>query len=233
MSKVYITVFNENKSITEWSKDERCKVEYYTLQKRIKNKWEPEKALTYISPKVNKDYLIGKIFGRLIVISLSGKGKRGQKIWLCKCECGNNKEVLTSRLVNRTTSSCGCYRRELGAKRFKDNYLGLGIAAQNALFSNYQREAKQRKLEWNLDKDTFLSLTKQNCYYCGCEPSQLIKRNNLDDYTYNGIDRIDSSLGYIKNNVVSCCQQCNIMKFDYSMKEFLDRIKLIYNKHIK
>ena len=31
--------------------------------------------------------LIGQTFGRLKVIKFTGKNKRGQSLWLCKCSC--------------------------------------------------------------------------------------------------------------------------------------------------
>ena len=56
--------------------------------------------------------LIGERFGRLIVIKEKGRNKRRQKVWLCKCDCGEIKEVPTSYLTSGDTTSCGCYRKE-------------------------------------------------------------------------------------------------------------------------
>ena len=56
--------------------------------------------------------LIGETFGRLTVIKELGRNKSRQKLWLCKCECGNEKITPTSYLTSGDTSSCGCYRRE-------------------------------------------------------------------------------------------------------------------------
>ena len=43
---IYLEVFGEKKSMSDWAKDERCLVEYQTLARRINNNWEPERALT-------------------------------------------------------------------------------------------------------------------------------------------------------------------------------------------
>ena len=50
------------------------------------------------------------------------------------------------------------------------------------------------------------------------------------DYHQNGLDRIDSSVGYLETNVYSCCGNCNYMKNNYTYKEFIDKCLLIYNK---
>ena len=63
--------------------------------------------------------MIGRKFGRLTILEDSGKrklktGGGPRIIWLCRCDCGNLKEVFTSRLTSGTTRSCGCLRRTHG-----------------------------------------------------------------------------------------------------------------------
>ena len=50
-------------------------------------------------------------------------------------------------------------------------------------------------------------------------------------YLYSGIDRIDSNLGYLENNVVPCCKFCNFMKLNLTTEDFLNRIAKIYLKN--
>lgn len=65
--------------------------------------------------KYPKD-ITGIRFGRLTVIEkagVKGAGKRGSKsLWLCKCDCGNEKVILRNSLVSGITKSCGCLGRE-------------------------------------------------------------------------------------------------------------------------
>lgn len=56
--------------------------------------------------------ITGQCFGRLTVLGISGKDKRGEIIWHCVCECGNTKDVLSSNLRKGLTQSCGCLRKE-------------------------------------------------------------------------------------------------------------------------
>ena len=44
------------------------------------------------------------------------------------------------------------------------------------------------------------------------------------DYIYNGIDRVDSNIGYIFENCVPCCKLCNMAKKEYPVEEFKEWI---------
>lgn len=59
--------------------------------------------------------LAGKRFGRLVAVEVSGRNSTGHYMWLCKCDCGNEKRVGASKLASGHTTSCGCLRKELAA----------------------------------------------------------------------------------------------------------------------
>ena len=50
--------------------------------------------------------LTGQKFGKLTVISKSAS-RNGKTYWLCRCECGAEKEVQTSHLRSGAIKSCG------------------------------------------------------------------------------------------------------------------------------
>lgn len=62
--------------------------------------------------------LVGKRFGKLVVLSQADRDEKGRILWLCKCDCGNTVKVLGAALKN-STKSCGCYRKEYMSKRQK------------------------------------------------------------------------------------------------------------------
>lgn len=62
--------------------------------------------------------LTGKRFGRLTVIERYGTVD-GHAAWKCKCDCGNKTVVNGKWLRAGKTTSCGCYHKELLAKRSK------------------------------------------------------------------------------------------------------------------
>lgn len=53
-------------------------------------------------------FLEGRRFTRLVVISYQGKA-----VWLCKCDCGNEKNISGTSLIKGDTGSCGCLRAEV------------------------------------------------------------------------------------------------------------------------
>lgn len=60
----------------------------------------------------NYENLIGQRFGKLTVIRKADEkktyGGKEYVAWVCKCDCGNEVEVITSALKNGNTTSCGC-----------------------------------------------------------------------------------------------------------------------------
>ena len=64
--------------------------------------------------------LTGQRFGRLVVLRQVGSRKRSA-LWLCKCDCGNIKEINSHSLLHTKTKSCGCIHSEQLAKRNKSN----------------------------------------------------------------------------------------------------------------
>ena len=67
--------------------------------------------------KTHRKDLTGQKFGRLTVISQADNDQAGRTRWLCQCECGKQKTVLTLNLVHGNTKSCGCLRTERKAKK--------------------------------------------------------------------------------------------------------------------
>lgn len=63
--------------------------------------------------------LSGQRFGRLTVLERAGRDKRGQTLWLCKCDCGNESIIRSSNLKRGISTSCGCFRNEKTSQRRK------------------------------------------------------------------------------------------------------------------
>lgn len=50
---------------------------------------------------------VGDKVNMLTVISTAGS-RAGKRLYVCKCECGNISEVLSTSLISGKTKSCGC-----------------------------------------------------------------------------------------------------------------------------
>jgi len=184
----------------------------------------------------SRQKLVGKKFGRLVVIDIYNNNQHKGFCAKCKCSCGQECNTVLRSLVHGNTKSCGCLAKEMqskmgkiqGGKNKKPN------TTLRHLFARYKRRSKKHKLLFELTIEEFKILTKKNCYYCGGEPSNFYIANHaIDGYAYNGIDRFDNSLGYTYNNCVPCCKRCNQAKNDMTISEFTNWLERIYKYFIK
>lgn len=147
-----------------------------------------------------------------------------QPVYKCLCECGNYVESGLWNLKRPNISSCGCFLSK--SRRFEK-----GLASFNALFSAYKDSARKRGYTFSISKSYFKSVIDSNCEYCGTKPSNVhTTKNKTGSYVYNGIDRVDNSIGYEEGNCVACCIICNRAKSTLSLEDFKNWInKIIKN----
>lgn len=176
---------------------------------------EMRKGATY------KD-ITGQRFGKLLVLKRV-IGDKKHTLYLCKCDCGNEKIIDGRNLREGKSKSCGCYNVE-------SHYREYGQASFTDLFLRYKNAAKKRELTFELDKILFKNLTSSTCFYCGQAPIVEHRRKVFENgyYIYNGIDRIDNSIGYTVENVVPCCKNCNKAKHTMSAEDFLYWAEKVY-----
>ena len=163
--------------------------------------------------------ITGNRYGKLIVIEIAEKGIHSGVRWICQCDCGTKCVAYGGHLRAGQRVSCGCMAEE------KIHETGV-----NKIFSLYKRKSRLRNKEFNLSYHEFEILINGNCDYCGVSPKQLLRRqkSKKPQIYYNGIDRIDSSKGYVLSNCVSACRYCNQAKSDMSIDEFKNQIERIY-----
>ena len=56
--------------------------------------------------------LTGQKFGRLTVLNFKEINNNHKSVWHCKCDCGNECDVIGAQIVNGSIQSCGCLHRE-------------------------------------------------------------------------------------------------------------------------
>lgn len=159
--------------------------------------------------------LTGKRIGNLVVIDYAGSVKQ-RSHWMCKCDCGTVWKVASNNLGKTKTSRCG-----------KCAILPVEEALSRRIYADYKNRSTKKSQEFLLSLELFKKLIFSDCSYCG-ESGSNVKRVRNRKVKYNGIDRIDSSKGYIVGNVQTCCKSCNSMKMDMPIRDFLTQIEKIY-----
>jgi hypothetical protein len=157
--------------------------------------------------------LLGQRFGYLVVLKSGGVGSNK---WSCHCDCGNTIAVYTSNLTSGHTTSCGC-----------KNGLSPTAHAVRKLFEIYKLNAKTRSYAFDLTIEQFTSLIFLRCHYCKIEP-RTVMNTNRTTLLWNGVDRVDNSIGYTIDNCVTCCELCNHMKGTLNENEFLISVYKIF-----
>ena len=163
-------------------------------------------------------YKEGDKVGYFTILGYSHIDKWRNTWYLTECKCGTVKSVMGSAMTSGNTKSCGCYAKEVYAKKRISNI----HSEVTAILLSYKRHAKSRKLEWNLTREEVVKIIGENCNYCNSEPSNIQKTKNSigDGLFYSGIDRVNSSKGYETENVVPCCKVCNYAKRNMTLENF-------------
>lgn len=161
---------------------------------------------------------IGNVLDKLTIIDI--RYENGKYRYECLCACGNS-EVYNKNPLRRSLLCNKCLAVEIGVK----NRLLNNEAAKNRLYGKYKKRIENKKKEFCLTKTQFNTFISEECYYCASPPSI-----DSEKIIRNGIDRIDSNIGYLIDNCVSCCETCNRAKSDKSMIEFLQWIEKLTNK---
>lgn len=182
------------------------------------------------------------IFGDWTVVGeAASRGKKQKKrCVVARCKCGVEKVVQFSNLKNGSSKKClKCSYKETAAKN-RERGDRSGLVNKKCAFGRYKQGAIKRGLEFSITFDVFLEIANKNCYYCNSKPSNCYDLKHSKGplkgesragkpFIHNGIDRIDSNLGYNQNNCVPCCKKCNIAKSNMGEVEFYDWIGKVFN----
>jgi hypothetical protein len=104
--------------------------------------------------------------------------------------------------VKYKCSKEGCQNKRTAKGLCQKHYDRMRSNYTDRRFAQLLRKARQRELEVSVSSEYVDEVAKKGCTYCGS------KRISYG----HGIDRIDSSKGYTKENIIGCCGNCNILK---------------------
>lgn len=141
--------------------------------------------------------LVGQRFGKLTVVKAI-QNINNKTAWLCECDCGNTKEVLTMHLRKGDTTSCGCARSDwqiqhgMTKTRFYQIWVNMKRRCLNQNdkdYPNYGGRGIAVCEEWLKFENFF------NDMYTSYEAHSL--KNTEKNTT---LERIDSNLNYAPEN---------------------------------
>lgn len=167
--------------------------------------------------------LVGSKINELKIVRFfraSNEGIRKRSYYECECVCGRIFISRADHIKKGSCKSCGCLTIELSAAGHR---LPNNQAAINDLYRGYISGAKNRNLEFNLSIGKFEELIFKDCFYCGTSPAMRVWKVAKESpyvLSANGVDRINSDIGYVEGNCVSCCPQCNYAKSDLTIGDF-------------
>lgn len=92
-------------------------------------------------------------------------------------------------------------------ERMREHYHSL-----NGQYHQYKKRAVKSNLKFELTQEDCIPYYNTICSYCG-GPIKGI-----------GIDRLSSTLGYVKDNITPCCSTCNFMKGTLEKETFLNQV---------
>jgi hypothetical protein len=169
-----------------------------------------------------KDFFsIGQKFGQYTIQDNNIIVESEAKVY-CKCSCGAVKLVSCYTLIKGTSTKCLTCGNSL--KREKNpSWKGYG-SIPGKVVSKLKRDAIKRNIVFDLDINFLNELFKKQDGKCAL--SKLDLDNNYGTMTLS-LDRIDSSKGYVENNVQWTHKDINMMKRDYDQGYFIYLCKLI------
>ena len=168
----------------------------------------------------------GQIFGRYRVIDETIIIENEAKV-KCKCDCGNVRNVSCYTLIKGTSTQCLTCGNSL-KKDKNPSWKGFGDIP-GKLISKLKRDAKTRGLEFNItieDLDKKIKSQKYKCALTGVELS-----TNYKSMTAS-VDRIDSSIGYVIDNIQWVHKDINMMKRNHSEEYFINLCKMVVDYHL-
>lgn len=166
--------------------------------------------------------LVGEEWGSYEVkAKLDFNGNNGKTLWLCECKCGRTRHVTTSDVKRRKAKQClNCANRK---------YVGK---ISGNFYCHIKHSAAARKLDFEVTQEELWSLyLNQNgkCKLSGMsiDFADTLKEHKEERLTTASLDRIDSSKGYVIDNVQWLHRDINMMKQRFSQEYFINICKHI------
>lgn len=224
-----------------WSMNNADKRRKYEKEARLKNpeKYAKKMARYQATPGGSLVLLKNNAKKRNIPFELEDeyvKYLTSQNCFYCDKETTIDKRNSIDRMINSDgytirnsvscCSVCNVMKVCLDALTFIERCIQIDIGVQchywidisYKSYAKYKSSVTRDGKEFVLSQEEYELLRKGKCTYC--------KRPSTDTH-HNGIDRINSEMGYTIENCIPCCHDCNISKGKMSPEAFVEQNKKI------
>lgn len=182
-------------------------------------KWKWDPSLTSFIPRGNrfKD-ITGQRFGKLTALYPVGANNHKLTIWRFFCDCGSVVDIPSASVVHENSRSCGCSRKG----RNHHNWKGCGkmpgwylsvLNARSRTTGHYVGVTTE-------DLAELFNAQGGRCALSGIP--LIISEQRSREETTASLDRIDSSIGYIRGNIQWVHKDVNMMKQRFSQEHFIN-----------
>lgn len=149
--------------------------------------------------------------------------------WASKTKCNNcyQKKYVEENKLKRKCNTCEAteskgswYRGPKCSKCYsKDLYKKGRSRSLGQKYCHLIGASKKKNFILDIDRDTYKKLIDKTCHYCN---------RNLYELTGHSLDRIEPDKGYVLENVLPCCGDCNTIKMNIlTVEETEEVLKLI------
>lgn len=172
--------------------------------------------------------IVGTVYGQWTVISttLKNNGNKGRNTyWHVRCSCGKETFRAAHTLIAGLTKACmSCAKTKYGANSYIESFFN----------NRLQIRLRETGYECNLDIPYLEELFKNQNSRCAISGAfiKFERFKNLNDTTAS-LDRIDSSVGYIKGNVQWVHKDINMAKGTMSQSSFIKMCTAVHNYNNK
>ena len=183
--------------------------------------------------------MIGEKFGNLTVIKRAEThitaGGQKKIMWLCKCDCGNEKAIASQDLKSGHTKSCGCMptkKRGSGLIDLIGKRFGKLVVIERT--EDYICKHKQRNIitspQWlckcdcgNITIAQGGNLRSGNTTNCGCEKTKSKGEILVSDFlTKNKINYLrEYSFDNLRN------KSGNLLRFDFAILNHINKVVML------
>lgn len=176
--------------------------------------------------------LTGKTFGYWHVMGRAlHNDHSGKPLWVCECElCHKEYNVAGKALRGGHSSSCrdcrNTYRFSGESHPHWKGYKDIPHAFWNSIITS----ARQRNIDFDISiQDAWKLLERQDfkCALTGLDISIKHIQSRRKQECTASLDRIDSSQGYLPNNVQWVHKTINRMKWDLNQSDFISFCSLV------